>query len=103
MDVNYANHWLSEICFRKDSVLGCYALLTGNLLRVVRSQHFHLQSQAVQAEWALSLPQSFRVLVTSDVMSQKTLIAMFITYTSCCGSDTFLFMFKITLAYKIWR
>ena len=52
--VNYANHWLSEICFRKVTVLGSYALLTGNLLRLAGSQHLHLHSQAVQAEWDLS-------------------------------------------------
>ena len=52
--VNYANHWLSEICFRKVSVLGCYALLTVKLLRVVVSHHLHNHSQAFQAEWALS-------------------------------------------------
>ena len=110
MDVNYANNWLSEICFRKVSVLGCYALLTGNLLRVVGPSHSESSSPSRMGSlfWyclalKIKLSQSFRVLVSSDVTSQKTLISMFIIYPSCCGSDTFLFMFKITLAYKILR
>jgi len=63
MDVNYANHWLSEICFRKVSVLGCYALLTGNLLKVVGSHHLHNHSQA---EWI-----SLLVLPGSEDMAAK--------------------------------